>query len=178
MTEERTEERRGFGRIFRTIAIGVLLIVIAAGGGFATGYFLRDQEITALEQRLNTQKEEMTAQINSLKVQVLEAQKSQLEQALTRAKLRAGLEQVLEFLTEALAEVEQRNFGRAMQKISAAKGALNAAGSTTASFRDAVVAKLDEIRAGLEQLDVNTGEKISSLTKDLEKGVAPGKTSE
>ena len=178
MTEERTEERRGLGRILRLLALVVILIIIAVAGGFGTAYFLRDKEVKDLQQRLTDQKEEMAAQINSLKLQVLQAQKSQLEQALARAKLRGSLEEVLDFLTEALAEVEQRNFGRALQKIGAAKGALNAAGSTPAPFREAVDAKLDEIRTGLEQLDVNTSEQISSLTKDLEKGVAPGKASE
>jgi hypothetical protein len=178
MTEERTEERRGLGRIFRLIAIWVVVIVIAVAGGFGTGYFLREKDVREAQQLLAQQKAEMTAQINSLEKQILQAQKSQLEQALARAKMRAGLEVVLEFLTEAMAEVEQRNFGRALQKIGAAKGALNAAGSTTASFREAVNAKLDEIRAGLEQLDVKTAERISSLTKDLEKGVTPEKTSE
>lgn len=178
MTEERTEERRGLGRILRLLALVVILIIIAVAGGFGTGYFLRDKEVKDLQQRLTDQKEEMAVQINSLKLQVLQAQKSQLEQALARAKLRGSLEEVLDFLTEALAEVEQRNFGRALQKIGAAKGALNAAGSTPAPFREAVGAKLDEIRTGLEQLDVNTGEQISSLTKDLEKGITPGKASE
>lgn len=177
MTEERTEERRGLGRILRLIAIWIVVIIIAVGGGFGTGYFLRDKEVRDLQQRLTNQKEEMAAEINSLKVQVLEAQKSQLEQALARAKIRGGLEAVLDSLTEALAEVEQRNFGRALQKIEAARGALDAAGSTNASFRNAVGAKLNEIRAGLEQLDVKTGEQISSLVKDLEKGEVPKPTS-
>lgn len=178
MTEERTQERRGLGRILRLIAIWIVVIIIAVGGGFGTGYFLRDKEVKDLQQRLTNQKQEMADQINSLKVQVLEAQKSQLEQALARAKLRGGLEAVLDSLTDALAEVEQRNFGTALQKIGAARGALDSAGGTNASFRNAVGTKLDEIRTGLDQLDVKTGEQISSLMKDLEKGEVPKSKSE
>lgn len=178
MTEERSQERRGLGRILRLIVIWIVVVIIAVGGGFGTGYFLRDKEVKDLQQRLTNQKEEMADQINSLKFQVLEAQKSQLEQALARAKLRGGLEAVLDSLTDALAEVEQRNFGTALQKIGAARGALDAAGGTNASFRNAVGTKLDEIRAGLEQLDVKTGEQISSLMKDLERGEVPKPKSE
>ena len=178
MTEERTEERRGLGRFFRLIAIWFVVIIIAAGGGFGTGYFLRDKEVKEMEQLLATQREEMTARINVLEKEVLQAQKTQLEQALARAKLRGGLEAVLDSLTETLAEVDQRNFGRALQKIGAARGALDAAGGTNAAFRKAVAATLDEIRAGLEQFDVKTGERISSLIKDLEKGAAPQPTPE
>ena len=178
MTEERTEERRGLGRIFRLIAIWIVVIIIAVAGGFGTGYFLRDKEVREMQELLTTQREEMTARINALEKEVLQAQKSQLEQALVRARLRGGLEAVLDSLTGALAEVDQKNFGRALQKIGAARGALDAETTTNAAFRKAVAATLDEIRAGLEQFDVKTGERISSLIKDLEKGVAPQPTPE
>ncbi len=173
MTEERTEERRGVGRVFRWIGFCIVVIIIAAGGGFGAGYFLRDKEVNELQQRLATQREEMTVRINALEKEILQAQKSHLEQALARAKLRGGLEAVLDSLTDALAEVDQRNFGRAVQKIGAARGALDAAGNMNAAFRNAVATKLDEIRTGLEQFDVKTGERISSLFKDLEKGAVP-----
>jgi hypothetical protein len=85
---------------------------------------------------------------------------------------------VLQSLTEALAEVDQRNFGRAKQKIEAAKGALTAAGSTPAAVRDAIGAQLNEITAGIDTFDVNVREKIATLAKDLEEGRAPKQISQ
>lgn len=171
------EERAGRGRLggaIRAVAVWFVVIVVAVGAGFGTGYFLRNQEVQDLQQRLAKQQQETTAQVSALEKQVLEAQKSQLERALGRARLKAGLEEVLDALTKALAEVEERNFGRATQKIEAAKGALSEASGATASVRDAIDAKLDEIKAGLNQLDVKVREKIISLAKALEEGPVPG----
>ncbi|MEE8228699.1 MAG: hypothetical protein V3R69_02390 [candidate division NC10 bacterium] len=178
MTDEEREQRSGLGKTLRSVAIWAVVIVITAGGGFGAGYFLRDREVKDLHQLLGKQKEEIAAKITTLEKQVLEAQKSQLERALARAQMKAGLNEVLESLTVALAEVEQRNFGRAMQKIEAAKGALTAASGATASLREAVGAKLDEIRTGLKNLDVKVRERISDLAKALEEGPIPGSKSQ
>lgn len=177
MTNEERAERGGLGKIFRSIGIWAMVIIVAVGAGFGVGYFLRNQELQELQQRVTKQQQEMTAQVSALEKQVLEAQKSQLERALGRARLKAGLEEVLDSLTKALAEVEERNFGRAMQKIEAAKGALSEASGASASVRDAIGAKLEEIKAGLNQLDVKVREKIMSLAKALEEGPVPGSAS-
>jgi len=105
----------------RSIVIWVGVVLVTAGAGFGAGYFFRDKEAKELGQLSSQEKEEMAAKISSLEIQILEAQKSQLERALARAKLKAGLNEVLDSLVEALAEVEQRNFGRATQKIEAAR---------------------------------------------------------
>lgn len=42
-----------------------------------------------------------------------EAEKSQLERTVVRVKIHASLEEVLQSLTKAFAEVDQRDFGRA-----------------------------------------------------------------
>ncbi len=177
MTEERTEERKSVGRVLRSVAIWVLVIVIAVAAGFGVGYFLRYKDFQELQQLLADQRAEMRAQITSLEKQLLEAQKSQLEQALARAKLRAGMDQVLESVTAALAEVEQKNFGRARLKIEAARAALNAAVGVTLSVREAVGDRLEEITGDLEQLDIKARERIATLAQDLEKGRVPGQAS-
>jgi len=177
MTNEEREGRGGLGKALRSIMIWVVVVIVAAGAGFGAGYFLRDKEGRELEQFSTKERTEMEAQIASLEKQVLEAEKSQLERALARAKLKAGLDEVLDSLTGALSEVEQRNFGRAMQKIEAAKGALSAAPNTPEDVRKAVLAKLDQILAGLKNLDVKVREQIVSLAKELEEGPLPGSTS-
>ncbi|MFQ5846257.1 MAG: hypothetical protein ACE5IQ_01135 [Candidatus Methylomirabilales bacterium] len=174
MTNEEREGRAGLGKTLRFVAIAVVVVIVAVVAGFGTGYFFREQKVQELQQRVAAQKEKMTAQISSLEKQVLEAQKSQLERALARAKLKAGLDEVIDSLTQASAEVGQRNFGRAMQKIEAAKGALTAMGGTTPAVREAIGAKLDEIKKGLERLDVKIQERITSLAKELEQGSPPG----
>jgi hypothetical protein len=177
MTHE-DRERGGLARAVRAIVIWIVVVIVAVGIGFGTGYFVRDKEARALAETLAKDKQESTAQINSLEKQVLEAEKSQLERTLVRVRMQAGLEEVLQSLTKALAEIDQRNFGRAKQKIEAAKGALTAAGSTPAAVRDAIGAQLNEITAGIDTLDVNVREKITTLAKDLEEGRAPKQTSQ
>ncbi|MFC1896697.1 hypothetical protein ACFL0Q_08600, partial [Thermodesulfobacteriota bacterium] len=131
-----------------------------------------------LQKQLAEQKEQSTTQVTSLEKQVLEAQKSQLERALARARSKVGLEEVLDSLIRALAEVEERNFGRALQKIEAANGALNEASGAAAPVRDAIGAELDEIKAGLNQLDIRVREKIIALSASLEEGPVPGSGTE
>ena len=174
MANEEREERGGLVKAVRSIVIWVVVVLVTAGAGFGAGYFFRDKEAKELGQLSSQEKEEMAAKISSLEIRILEAQKSQLERALARAKLKAGLNEVLDSLIEALAEVEQRNFGRATQKIEAAKGAIAGAPNTPDAVRQAVTAKLDEILAGLKNLDVKIREKIASLAKDLEQGPVPG----
>lgn len=174
MANEEREERGGLVKAVRSIVIWVVVVLVTAGAGFGAGYFFRDKAAKELGQLSSQEKEEMAAKISSLEIQILEAQKSQLERALARAKLKAGLNEVLDSLIEALAEVEQRNFGRATQKIEAAKGAITGAPNTPDAVRQAVTAKLDEILAGLKNLDVKIREKIASLAKDLEQGPVPG----
>lgn len=154
----------------RNVAIVGVVVFAALVAGFGVGYYFRDKKVQELEQIMADQKE----QVASMERKVWEAQKTQLERALARAKLNIGFEEMVGSLAEAQAEVEQRNFGRAMQKIAAAKGALSAAGGTPAAVREAVAAKLDQIKAGLEQLDVKVRDQIGSLAKDLEAGTLPG----
>ena len=176
-TEERSEGKKGVGKILRSFAIWLLVVIIAVAGGFATGYFLRYKETQELRQLLAEQKATTTLQVTSLEKQVLEAQKTQLEKALARAKLIAGLTEVLESLTAASAEVEQGNFGRARQKIDAAKGALNGADGISLSVREVLGAKLNEITAGLQQLDPKVGKRIEILAQELESGQILGPAS-
>ena len=177
MTQEE-RERGGLARAVRSIVIWVVVVIVAAGIGFGTGYFVRDKEARVLEETLAKRKEELASQICAREKQVLEAEKSQLERTLVRARMHASLEEVLQSLTIALAEVDQRNFGRAKQKIEAAKGALAAAGGTPAAVRDAIGTQLNEIMRGIDTLDVNVREKIATLAKDLEEGRAPKQTSQ
>jgi hypothetical protein len=178
MANEEREERGRLGKALRSIVIWIVVVVVAAGVGFGAGYFIRDKDVRGLDQRVAKEKEEMQAQIIALEKKVLEAEKSQLQQALARAKLKAGLDEVLESLTEAQAEVEQRNFGRAMQKVEGAKGAMKAAPNTPDAIRKAVSARLDEIMTGLKNLDVKVREQIASLAKELEQGPVPGSKSQ
>lgn len=159
-------------KTLRNVAMGAVAIIVALAAGFGTGYFSQDRRVQELTQLMANQKETMTAQITALEKQVLEAQKTQLERALARAKLKADLDEVLGLLAAAAVEVEQRNFGLALQKIGAAKGALTA-GGTPVAIRESVGTKLDEIRAGLEQLDVKVREQIITLGKELEEGALP-----
>jgi hypothetical protein len=178
MVNEEREERGRLGKALRSIVIWIVVVVVVAGLGFGAGYFVRDKDVRGLDQRVAQEKEEMQAQIIALEKKVLEAEKSQLQQALARAKLKAGLDEVLESLTEAQAEVEQRNFGRAMQKVEGAKGAMKAAPNTPDAIRKAVSARLDEIMAGLKNLDVKVREQIAGLAKELEHGPVPGSKSQ
>ena len=167
------EERGGLSKAFRSVAIGAVVVFAAMVAGFGVGYYFRDKKVQELEQLVAGQKDQLT----SMEKKVLEAQKSQLERALARAKLNIGFEELLGSLAAAQAEVEQRNFGRAIQKIAAAKGALTAVSNAPAPVSEAVGAKLDEIKAGLEHLDVKVRDQISSLAKDLEAGTLPGASS-
>ncbi len=167
------EERGGLSKALRNVTIGIVVVFAATVAGFGLGYFIRDKKVQELEQLVAGQKEQLT----SMEKKVLEAQKSQLERALARTKLNIGFEEMVNSLAAAQAEVEQKNFGRAIQKIAAVKGALTAVGDTPAAVREAVGAKLDEIRAGLEQLDVKVRDQISSLAKDLEAGTLPAASS-
>ncbi|MGH7432016.1 MAG: hypothetical protein ACREI5_09350 [Candidatus Methylomirabilales bacterium] len=160
-------------KALRNVTIGIVVVFAATVAGFGLGYFIRDKKVQELEQLVAGQKEQLT----SMEKKVLEAQKSQLERALARTKLNIGFEEMVNSLAAAQAEVEQKNFGRAIQKIAAVKGALTAVGDTPAAVREAVGAKLDEIRAGLEQLDVKVRDQISSLAKDLEAGTLPAASS-
>ena len=169
-----TEERTGLKTTVRNVAVGAVVVMVALATGFGIGYFQREHKVEELRQLAAGQKEESTARIRTLEKEVLEVQKSQLERALARAKLKADFDAVVDSLAVAAAEVEQRNFGRAAQKIGAAKGALNAAVGASAGVRDGVSAKLDEIKAGLDQLDVKVRDQITSLAKDLEAGQPPG----
>ena len=167
------EERGGLSKTMRNVAIVGVVVFAALVAGFGVGYYFRDKKVQELEQLMAGQKEHVA----SMERKVWEAQKTQLERALARAKSRTDFEQIVDSLAAAQAEVEQRNFGRAIQKIAAAKGAFTAVGDTPAAVREAVGAKLDEIKAGLEQLDVKVRDQISSLAKDLEAGTLPGASS-
>jgi hypothetical protein len=177
MTDEEREQRGGFVKAVRTIVKWVVVVIVAAGVGFGTGYFLKLKEVWEREGFSAEQMAKMQGQIDSLERQVLEAEKSQLERALARAKLRAGLNEMLGFLTEAMSEVDQKNFGRAMQKIEAAKGAMSEAPKTPDAVRKAISARLDEIKQELERFDINAREKIKALAQDLEKGQFSAKAS-
>lgn len=167
------EEPGGLSKTLRNVTIGIVVVFAATVAGFGLGYFIRDKKVQELEQLVAGQKEQLT----SMEKKVLEAQKSQLERALARAKLNIGFEELLGSLAAAQAEVEQRNFGRAIQKIAAAKGALTAVGNTPGPVSEAMGAKLDEIKAGLEHLDVKVRDQISNLAKDLEAGTLPAASS-
>jgi hypothetical protein len=167
------EEGGGLSKALRSVAIGGVIVFAGTVTGFGVGYYFRDKKVQELELLIAGQKEQLT----SMEKKVLEAQKSQLERALARAKLNIGFEELLGSLAAAQAEVEQRNFGRAIQKIAAAKGALTAVSNTPAPVSEAVGATLDEIKAGLERLDVKVRDQISTLAKDLEAGTLPGPSS-
>lgn len=168
------EERAGVGRTLRRVGIWVVVVLVAVAAGFGGGYFLRFKTVQDQQQQWAAEKAKMTAHISDLEKEVLQAQKSFLEQALARARLRAGMDEILEAVTHALAQVEKKNFGRALLQIEAAQGALAAA---PPSVRETVGTKLGEIKAGLEQLDVKVEEQMAALARDLEDGVVSGATS-
>jgi hypothetical protein len=172
------EGRAGLMTAVRNVAVGVVVAIVALAAGFGIGYFQRDKKVQELRQLVAGQKERFTAQVRTLEKQALEAQRSHLERALARAKLKADLDLVVESLAAAAAEVEQRNFGRALRKVGAAKGALTAAAGTSPAIRDALGAQLDEITKGLEQQDASIRDQMISLAKDLEAGKPPGAASQ
>ncbi|MFQ5656478.1 MAG: hypothetical protein ACE5G5_02980 [Candidatus Methylomirabilales bacterium] len=165
------EERPSVGRTLRGGAIWIGVVVLAMAAGFGGGYFLGFKVVQDRQQKWAAERAEMMAQISSLEKEVLQAQKSFLEQALARARLRAGMDEVLEGLTAALAEVEKKNFGRAMIQIGAAQSALASATGAPPSVRETVRTRLGEIRTGLEQLDTRVQEQMTALARDLENGV-------
>lgn len=171
------EERAGVGRTLRRAAIWVVVGLVAVAAGFGGGYFLGFKAVQDQQHQWAAEKAQMTAQISALEKEVLQAQKSFLEQALARARLRAGMDEVLEAVTAALAQVERKNFGRALLQIEAAQGALAAAGGAPPSVRQTVGTKLGEIKAGLEHLDIKVKERMTALARDLEDGVVSEGTS-
>jgi hypothetical protein len=82
-----------------------------------------------------------------------------------------GVDELLESLTAASAEVEQRNFGRALRRVERARQLLDGP-NVPPQIRDSIGPQLVEIRGRLEQLDPVVGERLASLARDLEQGLA------
>src|SRR3972149_5749901 len=85
------EERGGVRKAFRGVAIGAVVVFAGLVAGFGVGYYFRDKKVQELELLVAGQKE----QLASMEKKVLEAQKSQLERALARAKVELGVEGLL-----------------------------------------------------------------------------------
>ena len=163
---ERDERGGGrFGRALRTFFLWVFILAIAVAAGFAAGYVLRYQELRNLERQSAEDRAEMATEMARLERRVLETEKAQLEQALARANVVANLEEVLEMLPGALAEIEQ--FGQAMRDIDAAENALTEAGMS-GTARDALDGTLGELRERLKELDLKARARIAASAEDLE----------
>ena len=159
----------GFGRAVRTFLLWVFIVTIAVAAGFAAGYVLRYQELRDVERRSTEERAEMAADMARLERRVLETEKAQLEQALARANVVANLDDVLEMLPAALAEIEQ--FGQAMRDIDTAEDALTEAG-VSGTERDALDGSLGALRERLKALDLKARARIAASADDLEAAMA------
>lgn len=158
----------GFGRALRTFFLWMFILAIAVGAGFAAGYVLRYQELRDLERQWAEDRAEMAAELARLERRVLETEKVQLEQALARANVVANLDEVLEMLPDALAEIEQ--FGQAMRDIDAAESALTEAGMS-GTARDAMDGTLGELRERLKELDLKARARVAASAENLEAAI-------
>ena len=143
---QRQYTRPSLGSRLRTVANWSLLFLVAVVAAFGTGYFLQEREVLDLRQQLAEQKATAASQVVTLERRVLEAEKTQLERELERATMSVMLHRVLAPLPVALAEVERKNFGNAMERITAARRALESPG-ISAAVREVATAKLDAIVA-------------------------------
>ena len=154
-TVQRTSPQPSFGSRLRTVAMWSLVFLVAVVAAFGTGYFLQEREVLDLRQRLVEQRAEAASEVAALERRVLEAEKTQLEQELERATMSLTLSRVLAPLPVALAEVERKNFGNAMERIGAARQALQSP-EISPAVREVAGAKLDaivsEMRAEIGQL--------------------------
>ncbi|MBU22551.1 MAG: hypothetical protein CL476_05540 [Acidobacteria bacterium] len=133
-----------FGSRLRAVALWSLVFLVVVAAAFGTGYFLQEREILDLRHQLVAVKADAASDIATLERRVLEAEKTQLEHALERASLNLTLNRVLAPLPLALADVEQRNFGHAMERIATARRALDAPGISQA-VREVAGGRLDAI---------------------------------
>jgi hypothetical protein len=164
--------RPSFGARLRRVATWALVFLVAVAAAFGTGYLLQEREILDLRHQLVTVKADAASDIATLERRVLEAEKTQLEHALERASLNLTLNRVLAPLPLALADVEQRNFGHAMERIATARRALDAPGISQA-VREVAGARLDaiaqEITTGLRQLQqAGIGNRLAVSAHALE----------
>ena len=145
--EQATDPQRpqsGFASALRTLAIWTLVFMVAIVAAFGAGYFLKEREMLDLRQQLVEQRAEAAAEVAVLNRRVVEAEKTQLEQDLKRATLQINLSKVLAPLPVALAELERKNFGNAMERIATARRALEAPGIGDA-VREVASARLDAL---------------------------------
>ena len=143
---QRQYTRPSLGSRLSTVANWSLVFLVAVVAAFGTGYFLQEREVLDLRQQLAEQKATAASQVVALEHRVLEAEKTQLERELERATMSVTLHRVLAPLPVALAEVERKNFGNAMERITAARRALESPG-ISAAVREVATAKLDAIVA-------------------------------
>ena len=143
---QRQYTRPSLGSRLSTVANWSLVFLVAVVAAFGTGYFLQEREVLDLRQQLAEQKAAAASQVVALEHRVLEAEKTQLERELERATMSVTLHRVLAPLPVALAEVERKNFGNAMERITAARRALESPG-ISAAVREVATAKLDAIVA-------------------------------
>ena len=143
---QRQETPSSLGSRLRTVAMWSLVFLVAVVAAFGTGYFLQEREVLDLRQQLVEQKANTASEVLALERRVLAAEKTQLEHELERANMNSTLNRVLAPLPVALAEVERKNFGNAMERIMAARYALQSPG-INAAVREVATAKLDAIVA-------------------------------
>ena len=143
-TTDPQPSRSSFASRLRTFFIWTLMFMVAVVAAFGAGYFLKEREVLDLRQRLVEQKAEAEARVATLERRAVEAEKRQLEQALERATLKMNLNDVLAPLPVALAEMERKNFGNAIERIQVAKRALERPGISVA-VREVAAARLDAI---------------------------------
>ncbi len=141
---QRQYTRPSLGSRLRTVAMWSLVFLVAVVAAFGTGYFLQEREVLDLRQQLVEQKANAASEVVALERRVLEAEKTQLEHELERATMSLTLNRVLAPLPVALAEVERKNFGNAMERIMAARHALQSPG-ISAAIREVATAQLDAI---------------------------------
>ena len=145
---------RSLGSRVRSAAMWALVFLVAVVAAFGTGYFLRQGDVLQLRQQLVEQKAAAEANVAALERRVLEAEKTQLEQELERATLSLTLNRVLAPLPVALAEVDRRNFGNAMERIAAARQALESP-EISEAVREVAGARLDAI---VDEIAVEMGQ--------------------
>ncbi len=143
---QRQYTRPSLGSRLRTVANWSFVFLVAVVAAFGTGYFLQEREVLDLRQQLVEHKASAAAEVVALERRVLEAEKTQLEHELERATMSLTLHRVLAPLPVALAEVERKNFGNAMERITAARRALESPG-INAAVREVATAKLEAIVA-------------------------------
>lgn len=142
----------------------VLIVVLGICVGLAGGYFWEHQKVR-----------EMESQVKSLTTEMEKASQASRE-ALAKAEAQEELFKLRILTAEARADVMERNFGRASERIDTIEGSLDKAfaplGDQGIEARDNIRMSLENIKEGLQKLDVKVKAKIEDLAKTLSQAMA------